>query len=173
MLAVPGNPVVYEERRKWTVSTAVTLAVALLLALAFLVGGTVAGSVWLLLSGVLFMLGVGSGAWSVVRQRLALRADEQGIVLAPPTFRARTHQPIPWPEVQSIIAYEPGTRAVLGVVKKCAGIPPASLTPGGLPQPDVSVRVANWALDLPRLASTVHAYAPEVTVFDERGVHTR
>lgn len=137
---------------------------------ALLVLGLVGGSVRFDVCGGLILLGGGLNVWNAMRGSMAVRADERGVVLAPPTLRGRVPAPIPWPEVQSLIAFKHKSHSKLGVVKRNAGIPPASHTPGGLPSPDVSLHVISWKLDLPALAAAVHVHAPDIDVFDERAL---
>ncbi|WP_189710005.1 hypothetical protein [Streptomyces anandii] len=179
----------YEVRYGWNAPTVKgALLCLLLLGLAFVPGspGWVAAALGLV--GTVSFLATALLACS---HRVALRVDPEGVTLGGTPFGIRTER-MSWPEVVSIDLWtEQSHRMVktpyIGVRHRKGSVPPpeASSFPG-LRQLDeylatrvpaefveafrgtvlASRSMALWRVDRTRLKATVHAFAPEVHVFD-------
>jgi hypothetical protein len=177
---VPSDPVVYEERFRWTRGAGTALAVCSV----SLLLGVVATS--LPLRVFLFAFG-GCGAFFSVfvplSRRVALRVDASGITLGGYAVRYKaTTRVVPWPEVQRVFLFKRQTGVRYLSVERPADAPP--LSPGGtgmadrlpfsgsmwpqVPSPTLRLGTTRgmqaFSVDDARLSDAIAHYAPSADI---------
>lgn len=181
-LWVPPDPVVYEERYRWT-RTSVT---ALALCSAFVLAAIAVTQMPLLLRALAiacFGCGAFLSVFVPVSRKVALRVDASGLTLGgnPLRYRATTRV-VPWHEVQRVFLWRrrPGVRFLS--VERPANAPP--LSPGGtgtadrpalylspdpqVPSPTLKVGTTRgmqaFSVDDVRLSDAIAHYAPSTRI---------
>jgi hypothetical protein len=172
---VPTEPILYEERRRWTPRTLLGALIVTPLVVA-MIAVVVVTHAWLLIPFAAFLgIALAGLSYGAATHAPALRVDERGISLTKSSAPGRTREPVlvPWPETHAVVlAKSPRNRRldalyVLTQSDETLG----GATPGGLmPRiPDGRfVPLTNWSVDLDRLSEAVHAHAPTVAVLDQR-----
>jgi hypothetical protein len=179
---VPSDPVVYEERFRWTR----TSGTALLACSMFTILGIALPRMPLLLRVALITFCACGAFFSVVvplSHRVALRVDASGITLGGYALRYKaTTRVVPWSEVQRVFLFQRQTGVRYLSVERPADAPP--LSPGGtgmadrlpfsgsmypqVPSPTLKLgttrNMAAFSVDDARLSDAIGHYAPSAEI---------